>query len=146
MVLEAGRGPVPSLAETVAGEVIRGSWWGHPRGREIFALTRAIRGWREVLVCRVISGKVTYVHLRLWPALVRLAARFDEDRLAAVHEVHTAAGRHELRITPFPQWVPADVRKAAARLTESDAARLLGDWAPHPSVSKQATKARRTRA
>jgi hypothetical protein len=144
VVLEAGRGPVPSLAATVAGEVIRGSWWGHPKGHEIFGLTRALRDWREVLVCRVVGGKVTYVHRRLWPALVRLAARFDDDRLAALHDVHTAAGRHELRTTPFPQWVPADVEKAATRLTESAAARLLGDWAP-PGAPVRPAKARRTR-
>ena len=35
-VLQAARGPVPNLAEAVAGERIRGSWWGHPKGRAIF--------------------------------------------------------------------------------------------------------------
>lgn len=135
VVLEGGRGPIPNLAETVAGESIRGSWWGHPKGQEIFWLSRSVREWREVLVCRVVSGKVTYVHRRLWPALVRLAPRLDSDRLAALHEVHTAAGRHELQIIPFPRWVPPDVRKAAKRLTEADAARMLGDWVTHtPSI------------
>ena len=43
VVLEAARGPVPSLAEAVAGGPIRGSWWSHPKGRAIFALTRAVR-------------------------------------------------------------------------------------------------------
>jgi len=36
IVLQAARGPVPSLAEAIAGGPIRGSWWGHPKGREIF--------------------------------------------------------------------------------------------------------------
>jgi putative chitinase len=31
VVLEAGRGPVPSLAKAVAGGPIHGSWWAHPR-------------------------------------------------------------------------------------------------------------------
>ena len=43
VVLEAAQGPVPSLAELVAGEPVRGSWLSHPKGREIFAVTRAIR-------------------------------------------------------------------------------------------------------
>src|SRR4051794_2330166 len=30
MVLQSARGPVPNLAECVAGEPIRGSWRGHP--------------------------------------------------------------------------------------------------------------------
>jgi hypothetical protein len=32
IVLESARGPVPNLAEAVAGERIRGGWWGHSKG------------------------------------------------------------------------------------------------------------------
>ena len=144
VVLEGGRGPVPNLAETVAGESIRGSWWAHVKGHEIFSLTRDIRSWRDVLVCRAVGGKVTYVHRRLWPALVRLASRLDHDRLAALHEAHTPSGRHELHRIPYRKWVPPDVQVAASRLTEADAARLLGDWATRrPNTPLKATKARR---
>src|SRR6266851_9298228 len=73
VVLQAARGPVPSFAEFVAGERIRGSWWGHPKGHEIFRLTEAVIDSGQVLVCKLIDGKVTYVHRRLWPALVRLS-------------------------------------------------------------------------
>jgi len=152
VVLEAGRGPVPSLAEAVAGESIRGSWWGHAKGHEIFWLTRAIRDWRDVLVCRVAAGKITYVHRRLWPALVRLASRLEPDRLAALHEVHTRSGRHELHEIPYPRWVPADVRRAAGRLTDAEAARMLDECAanilsshstrPQPDMRSQPAKAR----
>ncbi len=73
IVLESARGPAPSLATTAAGEEIHGSWWGHAKGNEIFLLTRAIRRSPDVLVCRLIGGKITYVHRRLWPALIRLS-------------------------------------------------------------------------
>jgi hypothetical protein len=118
---------VPNLAEAVARGPIRGSWWAHADGHKIFALTRAVRDWRDVLVCRVVGGKVTYVHRRLWPPLVRLASFIEPERLAALQEVHTPSGQHVLRTVPYPRWVPADVRRAAKRLTENDAARLLGD-------------------
>ena len=36
VVLEAARGPVPSLAEAIACEPIGGSWWGHAKGGQIF--------------------------------------------------------------------------------------------------------------
>ena len=49
IVLESARGPVPNLAETVAGERIRGGWWRHAQGRKIFAVTRAIRNSPDVL-------------------------------------------------------------------------------------------------
>ena len=75
VVLEAAQGPVPSVAEAIAGGPVRGSWWAHPNGHEIFAVTRAIRDSDEVLVCRLIKGNITFVHRRLWPALVRAAGR-----------------------------------------------------------------------
>lgn len=127
VVLERARGPVPNLAEAVAGGPIRGSWWGHPKGREIFGLTRSVREWPEVLVCRAVGGKVSYVHRRLWPALVRAAPRFRREWLAALTEIHTPMGRHELQVTPFPRWVSADVQRAAKRLTEARAVQMLGD-------------------
>jgi hypothetical protein len=128
VVLEAGTGPVPSLAEAVAGEPIRGSWWGHPRSHEIFELTRAVRDCPDVLVCRAVGGKISFVHRRLWPALVRAAARLGRERLARVEERHSASGKHVTHETPFPRWVAADVRRAAERLPEQAALGRLGAW------------------
>jgi hypothetical protein len=125
VVLESGRGAVPSLAEAVAGGPIRGSWWAHPKGNDIFLCSRAVRQSPDVLVCRLIGGKVTYIHRRLWPALVRLAEEFNPSRLAAIQEVHTSSGKHKVNTTPFPHWVPAKVMQAARRLTREEAARLL---------------------
>jgi len=126
IVLESARGPIPNLAEAVVGGRIRGSWWGHARGKEIFWLTRAVRDSADVLVCRLVGRKITYVHRRLWPALVRLARNFARRDLAAVREVHTAGGRHEARLVPFPRWVPPAVKRAARRLAVADARASLG--------------------
>ena len=128
VVLESATGPVPSLAGVIAGAPIRGSWWAHPCGREIFELTRAVRGSDEVLVCRLIEGKITYVHRRLWPALVRVAKRFPQKRLAQVQELHTASGRHVTKEVPFPKWVPRTVSRQASRLSEDAAFSQLGEW------------------
>jgi hypothetical protein len=121
MVLESARGPAPSLAEAIAGEPIRGGWWSHPKSQAIFAVTRAIRESDQVLVCRLIKGKVTLVHRRLWPALVRAAGRLPANRLSQVREVHTRSGRHVTKEIPFPDWVPSDVRSAARSLSEEEA-------------------------
>lgn len=129
-VLEAGRGPLPSLAEKIAGEPIRGSWWGHPKSGLIFRVTRGVRDSSQVLVCRAAAGKITFVHRHAWPALVRLASRFPKSSLARITEVHTTSGKHVLRREAFPKWVPAGVAKAAAKLTESQARRILGSWVP----------------
>ena len=128
LVLESGTGPVPSLVAAITGERIRGSWWAHARGREIYAVTRTIRDSPDVLVCRLIEGKITYVHRRLWPALVRLAARFPHSNLAQIRELHTASGKHAIEERRFPDWVPGEVTAQAADLDEEGAVRQLGPW------------------
>ena len=127
IVLESARGPVPSLAETIAGEPIRGSWWGHPKGNTIFACSRAIRASNDVLTCRLIDGKVTYVHRRLWPALARLSDNFRPERLAPIKEIHTTAGKHRIENIPFSRWIsPDEIRKGAALSKEQAVALLEG--------------------
>jgi hypothetical protein len=125
IVLQAARGAVPSLAEAIAGGPIRGSWWGHPRSHEIFRAAEAVSDSSEVLVCKLIDGKVTYVHRRLWPALVKLAARLGKRRLAKVWNEHTPAGAHRARSEAFPRWVPREVLKEAKTLTEPEAEAML---------------------
>jgi hypothetical protein len=128
IVLESAHGPVPNLAETVTGRRIRGSWWAHPKGQEIFRLTRAVRDSDDILVCRLMDKKITYVHRRLWPGLVRLANQFDHERLGRMREVHTSRGEHELHIVPYPRWVPADVNVLARKMSETEAVSKLGEW------------------
>ena len=130
VVLESAHGPVPSLAEAVAGGPIRGSWWAHPNGHLIFEVTRAIRDSEQVLVCRLVQGKVTLVHERVWPALVRLAPRFRRASLARISEVHTDSGQHSMQSLAFPKWVQPQVQAAGSRLSEAQALRALGTWVP----------------
>lgn len=126
IVLESVRGPGPSLAAAIAGEPIRGSWWKHRKASQIFLCSRAVRDSKEVLVCRFLGGKVTYVHRRLWPALVRLHDQFHANDLAAIREIHTDQGKHKLHVTAFPTWVPPEVMVEAARLSARKAAEMLG--------------------
>ena len=79
VMLEGARGPVANLVDAVAGGKRRGSWWTHPRGREIFAITRAVRDSAYVAVIRLVNGHITYLHRRLWPAVARLAPRLLGD-------------------------------------------------------------------
>ena len=125
IVLESARGPVPSLAETIAGEPLRASWWGHPKGDVIFACSRAVRSSEDVLTCRLIGGKVTYVHRRLWPALVRLSDNLKAERLAPIREIHTATGKHKVATTKFSQWISAAEIQRARRLSEEQGIALL---------------------
>ena len=126
IVLESARGAVPSLAAAIAGEPIRGSWWGHPKAHAIHAVTKVVRDSPQVLVCRLIAGKVTFVHRRLWPALVAIAARIPQASLVQIREVHTDEGHHEVFETPYPDWVPPEVAAEARALGQSKAESTLG--------------------
>jgi hypothetical protein len=121
MLLQSARGPLPNVAELVAGEPIKGSWWGHPKGHAIFDLLSTLDESPDVVRLRLVNAKVTLVHRRLWPSLVRVADRFTPKQLAALHEEHTASGAHRVVEQPFPDWVPADVVLAAAELSVDDA-------------------------
>jgi hypothetical protein len=143
IVLESGRDASTSLAEAVAGQAIRGSWWGHPRARAIYAATRVVRASTDVLVCRLVSGKITYVHRRLWPAIVRLAAKIGARRLAAVRDEHTKTGAHRVVVTPLSRWVPPNVIAAAAKLSEIEARRILDEaWPSRPAPNRRRRRGR----
>ncbi len=81
-----------------------------------------------MLVCRLVDGKITYVHRRVWPALVLLAGELRHDRLAEIHEVHTPLGKHVVKVRSFPGWVPVPVQRAAPRLSDVKARVELGSW------------------
>lgn len=129
VVLASGKGPVPNLAEAVAGGPIRGGFWGHPKGREIFRALQVLDDSPDVLSFRLVERKITFVHRRLWPALVRLADELGKERLAAIRQEHTKTGAHRNVVTPFPKWVPAEMKSAARELSEAEARAQLGPWA-----------------
>jgi hypothetical protein len=128
IVLQAARGPLPNLAEAIAGGAIRGSWWGHPKGKEIFRAVRAICQSQDVLVCKLVEGKITYVHRRLWPALIKLASRFRKEQLAKVWDEHTQTGAHQSKRKDFPNWVPPELMKEAEALSVAEAEKILSPW------------------
>lgn len=125
VVLASAKGPAPRLIEHLAGEPVAGNWWSHPRAKEIYNALAQVQDHEDVLVCRLIRGKVTLVHRRLWPALVRLAASFPAAALDRVRDEHTPTGQHVSRTAPFPAWVPPDVLAAGAALTEAAALAML---------------------
>lgn len=115
---------VPVLVDHIAGSTIRGSWWGHPMGRQIFKVLSEVHDSRDVVALRLIGGKLTLAHRRAWPALVALADELGHARLAAVRESHTPSGKHETTSIPFPEWVPKDVL-VKARTIDKEKARSI---------------------
>lgn len=139
VVLVSAKGTAPRLTEAIVGEPIRGSWWAHPQSHHIFEILGAVAESEQVLVCRLIDGKVTLVHRRLWPLLVGVAYRLLPGQLAQVRQEHTPSGRHVNREVPFPQWVPPDTLEQAKASSETEALAIFGAWlAPSRTVGKRA--------
>lgn len=126
VVLESAKGPIPRLTEAIVRGQIRGSWWSHPQSRHIFRVLHSVADSDQVFVCRLVAGKVTLVHARVLPALVRLAERLPPGRIARLRDVHTPSGFHVNEVTPYPEWVTPELRERAQALTEDEARQLLG--------------------
>jgi hypothetical protein len=60
---------LPSVTTIVAGAPVKGSWWGHAKGQEIFSAAEALKDNKDAAVAKLIDGKVTYIHRRHWADL-----------------------------------------------------------------------------
>ena len=160
LLLESDR-RLPSASAIVAGGAIKGSWWGHPRAHAIYAAAQQLASHPDVVVTKLISGKVTYLHRRLWSPLFAVGtsmepwqlqglsdeARFLLDLISSKGQVQTN------RVEPsFPMTASA-LGKAARELekkiivhseevhTETGAhAKILQTWkrwARHVGLSKR---------
>jgi hypothetical protein len=61
---------LPSVATMVAGGPIAGSWWSHPLAHPIYDVCQELAHHPDVLIVKLVGGKVTYLHRRLWAPLL----------------------------------------------------------------------------
>jgi hypothetical protein len=117
---------LPSIVGAVVGGPVRGSWWGHPKGAEIYALSVALSEAPGVLATKLVGGKVTFVHERLWPALLRVVTDPDFRRArerslsgAARGLLARVASRGELRLDQERGRDRKETSRIKAELEES---------------------------
>jgi hypothetical protein len=146
VVLFAARGQAPNLVEAIAGEPIGASWWGHPAGKRIFRIASELGDSPDILWCRLLGGKRTLVHRRLWPALARLAGEIDPDRIASVRQEHTESGAHRNIVEPFVKSVPPEVLEAARSLTRAEALSMLPSEALADKARSSGARTRKRKA
>jgi hypothetical protein len=132
---------LPSVVGIITGESLSKSWWSHPRAQMIFDCLQSIE--ETAIAVNLIAGKVTFVHRRLWPAIVavgssrqrwqRGAKTIKEKRerlIAYAEEVHTPAGKHEMRLQPWSEFARnrgvVTISVEAARMEIEAATVLLG--------------------
>jgi hypothetical protein len=71
----------PSISGLVTGERIVGSWWSHNQAHVIFGINEMLEDHPDVLVMKLISGKVTFVHRALWEHVYSIAVARDDWQL-----------------------------------------------------------------
>lgn len=111
----------PSVTTLVAGEAIRGSWWAHPRGNEIYHLALAFEHGAGALSLKLVNAKVTFVHRRLWPLVLAATSgsaspppsRAARDLLARL-EAESPLAIVELRRSAA--LAPADLERAVEEI------------------------------
>lgn len=132
VVTESARCRVPSLVHLMAPPppLPRGSWWSWPGANRIYNRLGALRERDDLLVCRLVRGKVSYVNAAAWPALVRLRHAFPADALDRVTDVHEASGRHARHRVELDAWLPRAVAASARALDERAARAALADGVP----------------
>jgi hypothetical protein len=151
---------LPSFTALATGAPIAGSWWADPRCHEIYDLLQEFAAGAGTLSAKIINGKITYVHARLWPALLTIAQNPAPERLRNLsrpgrllrERVHsqTSVRADELRKSGFA--TTAEIGKAIRELelkllvhtdaihTESGAhAKVLTTWAAWASERDVAT-------
>lgn len=130
------------MAEYVARQPIKGSWWGHPASHQIFAAINDVLASPDIVATRLIRGKLTLIHRRLWPAVVRVADRYPLAGVASVHQAHATTGEHRTTAIPFPKWVSEDDLTIEPRWTNSH--RACADVCPRSASTPMASAAAAT--
>ena len=113
---------LPSVSGIIAGERIRGSWWSHELGQTIFTVSEMIEDHKDVLITKLISRKVTFVHRELWNYIYSIGVARDDWQLKKLsadphhselearllihaEQIHTESGKHAKIIETWDAWV-----------------------------------------
>jgi hypothetical protein len=117
LLLESDKA-LPSVATIIAEGPISGSWWGHTKGGRIYAALQALGERGDVLCLKLVSGKVTFVHQRLWPAVLAVARAREPWQLAgltaeAASLLDLVEGAGSIRLDELPD--AGRVHREAAR-------------------------------
>lgn len=73
-------GEIPDVRGLIGGKG-KGSWWADEAAHDIFAVNEMLEDHPDVAVTKLISGKVTFVHRKLWPKLFAVATARDDWQL-----------------------------------------------------------------
>lgn len=112
---------LPSITTLVAGSPITGSWWAHPRGNEIYQLVEELERGGRAIALKLVNGKVTFVHRRLWPLLLAATNGPSSARpSSAVRDLlsllESSGTLHVAELRRTPERAPADLKRSVEEI------------------------------
>ena len=72
---------LPNVARLVADEKVSGSWWSHKSAQRIFVVSEMLEDHPDVLIMKLVSNKVTFVHRELWGRVYSIGVAREEWQL-----------------------------------------------------------------
>ncbi len=65
---------LPSVCSLITGTPLRGSWWSHPLAQIIFQVNEQLEDHDDILIAKLVSRKVTFVHRKFWSELATVGS------------------------------------------------------------------------
>ena len=108
-----------SAVQILAGETVSGLWWSHPRANQMYAALETVSDHADVLVAKLVAGKLTFVDRALWPAVLAIGAAREPwqlDGLSAAARRLLATLDEGTAIEPAGAGAQAGVKELELRL------------------------------
>jgi hypothetical protein len=112
---------LPSVCGLVTGEPMKGSWWSHPMAQTIFQVNERLDDHPDIIITKLVSKKVTFVHRRLWPELFAVGSARESWQTQKL----TTTAKALLKIVDTEGAVNTDSLVVSKLKTPGDAAREL---------------------
>ena len=77
---------LPNVVRLITGETLKGSWWSHAKAQQIFQVLSELADHRDVLFAKLVGGKVTLIHRRLWRAFLSVAISREPWQIASLSD------------------------------------------------------------
>jgi hypothetical protein len=62
---------------------LKGSWWSYPEAHTIFAVSELLEDHPDVMIMKLIDGKVTFVHRELWNRIYSIGVARENWQIKA---------------------------------------------------------------
>jgi len=78
---------LPNVSHRVADKKISGSWWSDEAAHRIFAVSEMLEDHPDVMIMKLVSNKVTFVHRELWGRIYSIGVSREDWQLSKLSPV-----------------------------------------------------------